>query len=104
MTAASLSDNSWVPPPKFYRIGEVARHSGFSRQTIHNYTVTGLIREDHRTSGQHRMYGEQVFRTLALVKSLKGKKTLMEIREILLARGMIDDPSATGSPSANANS
>jgi len=32
-------------PAKRYRIGELVRYSPFSRQTIHNYTIMGLIRE-----------------------------------------------------------
>ncbi|MBN2583800.1 MAG: MerR family transcriptional regulator [Planctomycetes bacterium] len=74
---------AWNPPPKLYRIGEVVRHSGFSRQTVHNYTTMGLIREEERTEGGHRMYGEDVFRRLAIIKALKGSKTLGQIRRIL---------------------
>ena len=70
-------------PPKLYRIGEVVRYTGFSRQTIHNYTTMGLIREEERTDGGHRMYGEEVFRRLAVIKTLKDSKTLGEIREML---------------------
>jgi len=73
----------WRPPPKLYRIGEVVRYSGFSRQTVHNYTTMGLIREEERTEGGHRMYGEDVFRRLAVIKALKGNKTLGQIRRIL---------------------
>jgi DNA-binding transcriptional MerR regulator len=80
----------------------VVRYSGFSRQTIHNYTTMGLITERERTAGGHRMYGEDAFRALAVIKSLKGRKTLSEIREVLAARGMLDDPGATDSPSADA--
>jgi len=83
----------WVTPPKLYRIGEVVRYSGFSRQTIHNYTTMGLIREQERTDGGHRMYGEDVFAALAIIKSLKGKRTLAEIRQVLMARQMMEDAS-----------
>lgn len=102
MDAASVPDVPWVTPPKLYRIGEVVRYSGFSRQTIHNYTTMGLIRERERTEGGHRMYGEEAFAALALIKSLKGKKTLSEIADILQARGMMDDPGRAGSASAQA--
>jgi DNA-binding transcriptional MerR regulator len=84
----------WVAPPKLYRIGEVVRYSGFSRQTIHNYTTMGLIREQERTDGGHRMYGEDVFAALAIIKSLKGKRTLAEIRQVLMTRQMLDDATA----------
>ena len=103
MSVISVPDVPWVTPPKLYRIGEVVKYSGFSRQTVHNYTTMGLIREQERTEGGHRMYGEDAFAALALIKALKGEKTLNEIREILQARGMIDDgPSSdTSSPQAD---
>jgi DNA-binding transcriptional MerR regulator len=83
VTQTRASWAAWSPPPKLYRIGEVVRYSGFSRQTVHNYTTMGLIREEERTEGGHRMYGEDVFRRLAVIKVLKGNKTLGQIRRIL---------------------
>jgi DNA-binding transcriptional MerR regulator len=70
-------------PAKLYRIGEVVRYSAFSRQTIHNYTIMGLIREAKWTEGGHRLYDELVFEKLARITDLKKSKTLLEIRRIL---------------------
>lgn len=70
-------------PAKLYRIGEVVRYSAFSRQTIHNYTIMGLIREAKWTEGGHRLYDESVFEKLARITDLKKSKTLLEIRQIL---------------------
>ncbi len=69
-----------LPPVKQYRIGEVANYSGISRQTLHNYTVMGLIRESNWTEGGHRLYGEDVFNRLSKIEMLKSTKTLREIR------------------------
>ena len=69
------------PPVKQYRIGEVARYSGLSRQTVHNYTIMGLIRECEWTPGGHRLYGEAVFGDLVRIEELKRSLTLREIRE-----------------------
>ena len=93
------SDIPWAPPPKRYRVGEIVRHTGFSRQTIHNYTTMGLIRERERTGAGHRLYGEEVFQTLALIKTLRGSKTLSEIHDILQAEGLIDDSGSRDFPS-----
>ena len=71
------------PPVKRYRIGEVAEFSGLSRQTVHNYTIMGLIQEQEWTAGGHRLYDESVFETLARIDSLKVSRTLREIRDIL---------------------
>ena len=78
--AERLRDN---PPVKQYRIGEVAHFSGLSRQTVHNYTVMGLIREHDWTAGGHRLYDESVFNILARIDRLKGSRTLREIRSLL---------------------
>lgn len=70
-------------PVKLYRIGELVRYSPFSRQTIHNYTIMGLIREAQWTEGGHRLYDESVFERLSRIIELKRTKTLWEIRQIL---------------------
>jgi DNA-binding transcriptional MerR regulator len=70
-------------PAKLYRIGELVRYSPFSRQTIHNYTIMGLIREIQWTAGGHRLYDESVFERLSRIVELKKTKTLSEIRQIL---------------------
>ena len=72
-----------VIPKKLFKIGEVMRYTGLSRQTIHNYTMMGLITEDERTESGHRLYGENVFEILERVQSLKNTKTLKEIRQII---------------------
>ena len=72
------------PPRKLFKIGEIMRYTELSRQTIHNYTVFGLITEEERTPSGHRLYGEEVFDDLARIEALKREsKTLKEIREIL---------------------
>jgi len=92
-TAATLDGSSsaagFVPrggsrprPPKLYRIGEVVSYSGVSRQTVHNYTIMGLLHEAQWTEGGHRLYDESVFARLDLVVELKSQgKSLVEIRE-----------------------
>lgn len=70
-------------PAKRYRIGEIVRCSPFSRQTLHNYTIMGLIREAEWTEGGHRLYDETVFERLARIVELRKTKSLTEIRRIL---------------------
>lgn len=71
-------------PVKLYRIGELVNYTPFSRQTIHNYTIMGLIRETKWTEGGHRLYDESVFERLSQIMQLKKTKTLIEIRRILV--------------------
>ena len=67
-------------PAKLYRIGEIVQHTPFTRQTIHNYTTMGLIRESDWTEGGHRLYDESVFERLWRIQELRKTKTLSEIR------------------------
>ncbi|MCD6405409.1 MAG: MerR family transcriptional regulator [Planctomycetes bacterium] len=75
-----------MTPKKLYRIGEVMRYSGISRQTIHNYTLLGLIHETDRTDGGHRLYPENVFDRLKRIQDLKKTNTLKEIRLLMDSR------------------
>ena len=69
---------------KLYKIGEVMQYSGLSRQTIHNYTLAGLINEARRTVSGHRLYDESVFDRLEQIKILQSKNyTLFQIKKIL---------------------
>jgi hypothetical protein len=69
-------------PPKMYRIGEVVSYSGLSRQTIHNYTTMGLLRESHWTPGGHRLFAPDVFDRLDAIAEMKARGyTLARIRE-----------------------
>jgi hypothetical protein len=74
-------------PPKLYKIGELIAHTGISRQTLHNYTMLGLITEEGRTDSGHRLYGETVFERLARITELKKRHSLREVLEILEAEG-----------------
>jgi DNA-binding transcriptional MerR regulator len=76
-------NRSFQVPVKLYRIGEIIRFTPFSRQTIHNYTIMGLIREAQWTEGGHRLYDESVFERLLQISELKKTKSLVEIKQIL---------------------
>lgn len=60
------------------------QYTGLSRQTIHNYTLAGLILEARRTTSGHRLYDEDVFDRLEQIKVLQSKNyTLLQIKKIL---------------------
>lgn len=81
------SRNSFSIPRKLYRIGEVIRWTPYSRQTIHNYTIMGLIKEAAWTQGGHRLYDENVFAVLSRISELRKTKTLGQIREEMMTAG-----------------
>lgn len=72
-----------MAPKKLFKIGEVMRYTNLSRQTIHNYTMMGLIEEAERTDSGHRLYGEEVFERIEKIKMLQRHRTLREVKEIL---------------------
>jgi DNA-binding transcriptional MerR regulator len=80
---SELNNETLQIPAKLYRIGELVDYTPFSRQTIHNYTIMGLIREVKWTEGGHRLYDESVFERLSEIIRLRKTKTLSEIRETL---------------------
>lgn len=71
------------PIEKLFKIGEVAEHSGLSKQTVNYYTVLGILREAGRTKAGHRLYDETVFDDIDKLRELKSTKTLRQIAEIL---------------------
>jgi len=79
---STMKNGNFEIPDKLYRIGELVSYTPFSRQTIHNYTIMGLIREAKWTEGGHRLYDESVFEKLSQIIKLRKSKTLAEIREI----------------------
>ena len=79
----TTSNRFFQIPAKLYRIGDLVRCTPFSRQTIHNYTIMGLISESQWTEGGHRLYDESVFERLSKILELKETKTLSEIRRLL---------------------
>ena len=87
----AFRNNILAIPDKFYRIGELVRYTPFSRQTIHNYTIMGLIREAQWSEGGHRLYDESVFERLSSIIELKKTKTLFEIRQILNQEDVRDE-------------
>ena len=80
-------------PVKLYRIGEVVNYTPFTRQTIHNYTVMGLIQESGWTKGGHRLYDESVFRRLSMILELRKTKTLSQIRQIMRSSDTVSENS-----------
>lgn len=76
-------EDGMAPPKKQYKIGEVMKYSGLSRQTIHNYTMMGLIHEEERTLSGHRLYPEGVFERLKKIELLHRHRALREVVEVL---------------------
>jgi len=69
------------------KIGEVARRSGLSIKAIRFYSEEGLIHPIGRSEGGYRLFGEEVFAELALIRTLKAMEMpLRDVRGILETR------------------
>ncbi len=55
---------------QLFRIGEVVKRTGFTRQQIHNFLTMGLITENAKTPGGHRLFSTEVFKRLSIVRGL----------------------------------
>ncbi len=73
-----------------HKIGELIERSGISRQTLHNYTMLGLIEPVRRTLSGHRLYDDAALARLERIKELRATKTLLEIRQLLAAEARHD--------------
>lgn len=67
-----------------YRIGELAEMAGVSRQVVSTYCMYGLVQEAARTPGGHRLFDASTARRIQLIRELKARYTLGEIREIFI--------------------
>ena len=77
-------------------IGELAERTGLSLRTIRHYDDVGLLPATARTDGGFRVYSEDDFERLMVIKQMKPLGfTLVEMAEIL---GLLTDgPGAPGS-------
>ena len=74
-------------PRKLWKVGELIRHTGLSRQTLHNWVQLGLICEAEQTESGHRLYDGSVFARLERIQRLRRRgKGLQEIAELLNRR------------------
>lgn len=69
------------------KIGEVAQRSGLTVKTIRFYCDEGLIHPISRSEGGYRLFGDEVFAELALIRTLKAMDIpLQDVRQILESR------------------
>lgn len=83
--------NSSLEKPKYFKSGEVIKRSGISRQVLYQYTAMGLVEEAQRTKHGHRLYAQEVFQRLHIIRELNASGyPLKDIKEIFFADKKID--------------
>lgn len=69
------------------KIGEVAQRSGLTVKTIRFYCDEELIHPISRSEGGYRLFGDEVFAELALIRTLKAMDIpLQDVLQILESR------------------
>ena len=85
-----LVESQVAPAPSLaspLKIGEVAHRSGLTVKTIRFYCDEGLIQPISRSAGGYRLFGEEVFAELALIRTLKAMEIpLQDVTRILESR------------------
>ena len=69
------------------KIGDVAQRSGLSIKTIRFYSEAGLIHPAGRSTGGYRLFHDNVFAELTLIRTLKAMDIpLQEVKQIVDAK------------------
>ncbi len=72
-----------IMPEQMYKIGDIAKQSGFSIQTLRYYEKENLIQPDARTESGYRLYKNTIYDELKLISHLKSLGfSLSEIKEL----------------------
>ncbi|WP_094980968.1 MerR family transcriptional regulator [Rhodococcus pyridinivorans] len=78
------------------QIGEVAQRTELSIRTVRHYDDVGLVTPSARSIGGFRLYTEADVQRLLVIRRMKPLGfTLAEMKELLEALEVLDDPAAT---------
>ena len=78
------------------KIGELAKRSGCSVQTIRYYEKEGLIAAPARTEGNYRVYDVSALEELSFIKNCRAlEMTLDEIKQLILLQHSPGTPCET---------
>lgn len=71
------------PSRKLWKAGELARRTGLTRQSLHQYVLLGLLTPVDTTKGGQRLFDEEAVERVALIRNLCANGyTLAEARDI----------------------
>ena len=76
-----------MPAATALKIGAVAKRSGLSVKTIRFYCDEGLVHPTGRSEGGYRLFNNDIFAELALIRTLKAMEIpLRDVWQILASR------------------
>lgn len=75
------------PAAKLWKAGELARRTGLTRQSLHQYVLLGLLVPVEMTRGGQRLFSADAVERVKLIRSLLANGyTLRDIREIFFKK------------------
>ncbi|AZG48102.1 MerR family transcriptional regulator [Gordonia insulae] len=82
--------------PRHHQIGEVAAETELSIKTIRHYDEVGLVAPSARSAGGFRLYTDSDIDRLLVIRRMKPLGfTLEDMRRLLEAEDVLDDPHST---------
>ena len=70
---------------KLWKVGDLARRTGLTRQALHQYVLAGLLTPVDLTKGGQRLFGEDAAQRVKLIRDLCAVGyTLRDVRDIFL--------------------
>jgi DNA-binding transcriptional MerR regulator len=71
------------PKKKLLKAGELARRTGLTRQSLHQYVLLGLLQPVEMTQGGQRLFTAEAEERIALIRNLLASGyTLRDVRDI----------------------
>ncbi len=90
-TATSAAQASAAPlsaaRSRLWKAGELARQTGLTRQSLHQYVLLGLLEPLDTTKGGQRLFGPDSVDRVKLIRDLVGNGyTLRDIRDTFFSK------------------
>lgn len=71
------------PKKKLLKAGELARRTGLTRQSLHQYVLLGLLQPVEMTQGGQRLFTPEAEERVTLIRNLLANGyTLRDVRDI----------------------
>lgn len=89
---------------EYLQIGQVAERTELSLKTIRHYDEVGLVQPSARSAGGFRLYTQADIDRLLVIRRMKPLGfSLAEMKQLLDAVDILDDPAATAGQHDTAN-
>jgi len=86
-STASAAPSTVAKSARLWKAGELARQTGLTRQSLHQYVLLGLLEPLDTTKGGQRLFGPDSVDRVKLIRDLVGNGyTLRDIRDTFFSK------------------